>query len=238
MKVDKLEIPIIGNFGEIKLCIYPALGSSMLFEEEDAVDYGESRWQLQEGCTYEYELVSDNGHTYQFMDEDEIVRFSHSPRHPNAGTLKTGIYVGSLSLAIRDTELDCEIAKVNIEIKSVKAEYRTDYRKMLEEPEKLISGLKVSLSLFENARGILAVEDNKPDCIELLKKLTKDETKIAKQLNIVMGRMISILDTKAPDDMKENFYHGLLLGLLRGSNPDWLIKSNRESGDGFSDIMI
>ena len=133
MKVDKLEIPIIGNFGEIKLCIYPALGSSMLFEEEDAVDYGESRWQLQEGCTYEYELVSDNGHTYQFMDEDEIVRFSHSPRHPNAGTLKTGIYVGSLSLAIRDTELDCEIAKVNIEIKSVKAEYRTDYRKMLED---------------------------------------------------------------------------------------------------------
>ena len=61
---------------------------------------------------------------------------------------------------------------------------------------------------------------------------------VAKQLNIVMGRMISILDTKAPDDMKENFYHGLLLGLLRGSNPDWLIKSNRESGDGFSDIMI
>lgn len=133
MKVDKLEIPVTGNFGEIKLCIYPALGSSMLFEEEDAVDYGESRWQLQEGCTYEYELVSDNGHTYQFMDEDEIVRFSHSPRHPNAGTLKTGIYVGSLSLAIRDTELDCEIAKVNIEIKSVKAEYRTDYRKMLED---------------------------------------------------------------------------------------------------------
>ena len=133
MTKDHLEIPIIGNFGEIKLCIYPALGSSMLFEEEDAVDYGESRWQLQEGCTYEYELVSDNGHTYQFMDEDEIDCFSHSPRHPNAGTLKTGIYVGSLSLAIRDTELDCEIAKVNIEIKSVKAEYRTDYRKMLED---------------------------------------------------------------------------------------------------------
>ena len=133
MKVDKLEIPIIGNFGEIKLCIYPALGSSMLFEEGDAVDYGESPWQLQEGCTYEYELVSDNKRTYQFMTEDEIVRFSHSPRHPNAGTLKTGIYVGSLSLAIRDTELDCEIAKVNIEIKSVKAEYRTDYRKMLED---------------------------------------------------------------------------------------------------------
>ena len=54
----------------------------------------------------------------------------------------------------------------------------SDYRKMLEEPEKLIGGLKVSLSLFDNARGILAVEDNKPDCIEKLKKLTKDEDRI------------------------------------------------------------
>lgn len=133
MQVNKLEIPITGDFGEIKLCIYPASGNAMLFEENDAVDYGESRWQLQEGCTYEYELVSDNERTYQFMTEDEIVRFSHSPRHPNAGTLKTGIYVGSMSLAIRDIELNREVAKVDVEIKSVKAEYRTDYRKMLED---------------------------------------------------------------------------------------------------------
>ena len=54
----------------------------------------------------------------------------------------------------------------------------SDYRKMLEEPEKLIGGLKIALSLFDNARGILAVEDNKPDCITRLKHLTKDETKI------------------------------------------------------------
>lgn len=55
----------------------------------------------------------------------------------------------------------------------------SDYRRMLEEPQKLIDGLKVYLKLFENARGILAVEDNKPDCIELLRKLTKDETRIS-----------------------------------------------------------
>ena len=85
-----------------------------------------------------------------------------------------------------------------------------------------------------------AVVANENDTMKLLSKaiLDKDEKQIARQLNIVMSRMISILDTKAPDDMKENFYHGLLLGLLRGSNPDWLIKSNRESGDGFSDILI
>ena len=85
-----------------------------------------------------------------------------------------------------------------------------------------------------------AVVANENDTMKLLSRaiLDKDEQQIARQLNIVMGRMISILDTKAPDDMKENFYHGLLLGLLRASNPDWLIKSNRESGDGFSDILI
>ena len=55
----------------------------------------------------------------------------------------------------------------------------SDYRRMLEEPEKLIGGLKILLSLFENAQGILAVEDNKPDCIALRRKLTKDETNIS-----------------------------------------------------------
>ena len=55
----------------------------------------------------------------------------------------------------------------------------SDYRRMIEEPEKLVEGLKVSLKLFDNARGILAVEDNKPDCVEILKKLTKDEPRIS-----------------------------------------------------------
>ena len=93
------------------------------------------------------------------------------------------------------------------------------------------------LQIQEWFKAVVASDD---DTMKLLSRaiLDKDEKQIARQLNIVMSRMISILDTKAPDAMKENFYHGLLLGLLRGSNPDWLIKSNRESGDGFSDILI
>ena len=93
------------------------------------------------------------------------------------------------------------------------------------------------LQIQEWFKAVVAKDD---DTMKLLSRaiLDKDEKQIARQLNIVMSRMIIILDTKAPDAMKENFYHGLLLGLLRGSNPDWLIKSNRESGDGFSDILI
>ena len=55
----------------------------------------------------------------------------------------------------------------------------SDYRRMLEEPKKLIEGLKIILRLFDKAQGIIAVEDNKPDCITLLRSLTKNETRIS-----------------------------------------------------------
>ena len=58
-----------------------------------------------------------------------------------------------------------------------------------------------------------------------------------KELNMIMGGMISVLDAKARDAQKENFYHGLLLGLLRTAS-DWKILSNAEAGEGFSDILI
>ncbi len=53
-----------------------------------------------------------------------------------------------------------------------------DYRRMLENPEELVSGMKVVLKLFDNAKGIFGVEDNKPDCIEKLKELTKNEPRM------------------------------------------------------------
>ena len=67
--------------------------------------------------------------------------------------------------------------------------------------------------------------------------LNGDAEGVASGLTAIMGKMISVLDTKARDAQKENFYHGLLLGLLR-SEPTWLIMSNAESGEGFSDILI
>ena len=80
-------------------------------------------------------------------------------------------------------------------------------------------------------------DDEKP-MREFCRAFLKGEPEgIEKRLNIILNRMISVLDAKAPDDKKENFYHGLLLGLLR-SEVNWLILSNAESGDGFSDILI
>ena len=52
-----------------------------------------------------------------------------------------------------------------------------------------------------------------------------------------LRKTISIRDTFVKKKMKENFYHGILLGLL-GFKESWGIFSNRESGDGYSDITI
>lgn len=50
----------------------------------------------------------------------------------------------------------------------------SDYRRMLEVPEKIVIGLQIVINLFDNARGIIAVEDNKPKAIARLKEYTKD----------------------------------------------------------------
>ena len=92
------------------------------------------------------------------------------------------------------------------------------------------------LQIQEWFQRSVAKEESMPEFSKAI--LEADAEGLQKQLNVIMSRMISVLDTKAREEQKENFYHGLLLGLLRGSNPDWLIKSNRESGDGYSDILI
>ena len=54
----------------------------------------------------------------------------------------------------------------------------SDYRRMIEEPEKVVKGLQVILTLFDSAKGYICIEDNKPDCIAKMKKLVKDIDRI------------------------------------------------------------
>lgn len=54
----------------------------------------------------------------------------------------------------------------------------SDYRRMLEQPEWIIGGLKCMLKLFDHAKGCICIEDNKPDCIEKITEMVKDEPRI------------------------------------------------------------
>lgn len=50
----------------------------------------------------------------------------------------------------------------------------SDYRRMIEEPEKIVAGLQIVINLFDHAKGIIAIEDNKPEAIKILKEHTKN----------------------------------------------------------------
>ncbi|MDE5746214.1 MAG: electron transport complex subunit RsxC [Acetatifactor sp.] len=75
----------------------------------------------------------------------------------------------------------------------------SDYRRMLEEPEKLLGGMKIILQLFPNARGILAVEDNKPDCIRLLQERVRGEERIS----------VRVLQTKYPQGAERTLIYAV-----------------------------
>ena len=64
-----------------------------------------------------------------------------------------------------------------------------------------------------------------------------DSAMIQDMLHDYLWESISVRDTAVRRNMKENFYHGMLLGLLR-SQDSWLVKSNAETGEGYSDISI
>ena len=64
-----------------------------------------------------------------------------------------------------------------------------------------------------------------------------DTTAIEKEFAFYLRKTISIRDTNIKKEMKENFYHGVLLGLF-GNMDGWKVKSNAESGDGYSDISV
>ena len=64
-----------------------------------------------------------------------------------------------------------------------------------------------------------------------------DAEKVERLFEGYLKKTISIQDTFVKKSLKENFYHGILLGIL-GVKEDWGVFSNRETGDGYSDIMI
>ena len=70
----------------------------------------------------------------------------------------------------------------------------SDYRIMLEEPQRIVEGLKVILQLFENAKGVIAIEKNKPEAVKSLSEAAKGEARIE----------VRVLPTKYPQGAERN----------------------------------
>ena len=125
-----LEIPIKSKCSEIKFYIYPESSMAKLYEEDSSCTNA-SRYHLVEGCSYTYECTSDDGSTYQLEAINEIITHHRSERHKNEGRITTGIYVGTLTINVFNNVTHEAFGKTDIEIRSTKSDYETDYRQML-----------------------------------------------------------------------------------------------------------
>ena len=128
-------------------------------------------------------IVIENDHQYEEVEYPQPKPLEEMTREEIIGCIQEAGVVGMggagfpthVKLSVKNPE---KIDYVIANCAECEPYLTSDYRRMVEEPEKLIEGLKVSLALFPNAKGILAVEDNKPDCIALLKEKTIDEPRI------------------------------------------------------------
>jgi predicted component of viral defense system (DUF524 family) len=97
-----------------------------LFEisEEEAMEFGEGKIQLKEGCTYEYQFSDEKIKFKEGSKKNTIISYSKFSKHK--GTINPNIYVGTHSLEIDDSPI-----LLQIEVRSVKSDYRSDYQFML-----------------------------------------------------------------------------------------------------------
>lgn len=96
------------------------------FENKNAEQEGECRYQIKEGCFYDYEFSNPD---YLFKKTDYIQPHS---RKPHIGVISPNIYVGALTFEIIKKEESYKPYKIKLEVQSIKTDYRTDYRFMLE----------------------------------------------------------------------------------------------------------
>jgi len=101
--------------------------ANTLFEisDEDVIQFGEAKYQLKEGCSYEYQFSDPNFSFKEKSNKNLIITSSKFSK--NRGSINPNIFVGTHTLEIEGSTI-----LLPIEVQSVKSDYRSDYRYMLE----------------------------------------------------------------------------------------------------------
>lgn len=126
--LQSVEIKLDSIRNGLRLCIDARRPESLFDAEADAEMNNEARYQMVEGCLYDFEI---NDPHFVLGDIGENIVQQHK-RRPNLGTIAPGIFVGTLSIPVIQKESSRELGKVEFEIQSIKSDYRDDYRDMLE----------------------------------------------------------------------------------------------------------
>lgn len=122
---NKLVIPVSVNGEVISLTIFGESTTLFNIPANDAIENGESEFQLVEGNFYEYQLSSEEYH----LNAPEIVTPSRIKK--SYGRISPNIYVGTLTVEVCNAKTNEKCSEVKLEIRSSKTTYREDYRQML-----------------------------------------------------------------------------------------------------------
>ncbi len=126
--VSNIEINLDAVRKGLRLCIDARKPNTLFDAAESAEAYNEARFQLVEGCLYDYQ-ISDTDFVLGDIQENIIQQHK---RATNLGTIAPNIFVGTLSIPLINKETGKEHGNIQLEVQSVKSSYRTDYRDMLE----------------------------------------------------------------------------------------------------------
>ena len=126
--LSEIEISLDSVQEGLKLWISSKREGTLFDGIGTAVENNEARFQLVEGCYYDYEISDDK---YKLEDIGENIIQQHK-RHSNIGTISPNIFVGTLEISILKTENLEKCISIDLEVQSVKSGYREDYRDMLE----------------------------------------------------------------------------------------------------------
>jgi predicted component of viral defense system (DUF524 family) len=124
MSLTFIIIPLDAIEKDLKLTIDAKIPDS-LFDVTNSEQEGECRYQLKEGCFYDYEFSNEK---YSFKKADYVQPHS---RKQYLGVISPNIYVGALTFEIFHADKSDQVYKIKLEVQSVKADYRSDYRYML-----------------------------------------------------------------------------------------------------------
>ena len=126
--VSNIEINLDDIQEGLRLWIDARRPDSLFDAEENANEHNEARFQLVEGCFYDFQISDPD---FVLGDVGENIIQQHK-RTKNLGTISPNIFVGTLSIPILDKDTSEEFCKVELEVQSIKSGYRDDYRDMLE----------------------------------------------------------------------------------------------------------
>jgi predicted component of viral defense system (DUF524 family) len=127
-ELSEIEINLDSVQEGLKLWISSKRDGTLFDGIETAIENNEARFQLIEGCYYDYEISDDK---YMLGDIGENIIQQHK-RHSNIGGISPNIFVGTLEVPLLKKENLKKCKSIDLEVQSVKSGYRDDYRDMLE----------------------------------------------------------------------------------------------------------